>query len=94
MIVSAEKDFWENFIVKNVPPPLDGSTAAEKYVKERYKDKIKNYFELKKTIKELEVQAKEIENNVKLELGEEEIGYTPDYEQLKCTDAGFKRNWF
>ena len=95
MIVNAEKDFWENSIVKKVPPPLDGSTAAEKYVKEKYKDsnpeisvnlkseykdKIKNYFELKNTIKELEVQAKEIENNVKLELGEAEIGYTPDYE--------------
>ena len=95
MIVNAEKDFWENSIVKKVPPPLDGSAAAEKYVKEKYKDsnpeirvnlkseyknKIKNYFELKNTIKELEVQAKEIENNVKLELGEAEIGYTPDYE--------------
>lgn len=95
MIVSAEKDFWENCIVKKVSPPLDGSSAAEKYVKERYKDsnsgisvnlkseykyKIKNYFELKNTIKELEVQAKEIENNVKLELGEAEIGYAPDYE--------------
>lgn len=95
MIIQSEKDFWENFIVKNVPPPLDGSTAAEKYVKERYKDsqpeltvslkseyknKIKDYFELKNAIKDLEGQAKEIENNIKLELGEAEIGYAPNYE--------------
>ncbi|WP_243103899.1 lambda-exonuclease family protein [Clostridium sp. JN-1] len=95
MIIDAEKNFWENFIVKKVPPPLDGSTAAEKYLRERYsastpetsvnlkseyKDKIKDYFELKNTIKDLELQAKKIENNIKLELGEAEVGYAPDYE--------------
>lgn len=95
MIISAEKNFWENFITKKTAPPLDGSTAAEKYLKEKYrdstpevsvnlkseyKDRIKDYFELKNSIKDLEVQAKEIENNIKLELGEAEIGYAPDYE--------------
>lgn len=95
MIIQSEKDFWENFIVKNVPPSLDGSTAAEKYLKERYKDshpevtvslkseykdKIRSYFELKNSIKELEAQAKKIENNIKLEFGEAEIGYAPNYE--------------
>lgn len=95
MIINAEKDFWKNYVLKEVPPPLDGSSAAEKYLKERYKDsdpglavnlkseykdKIKYYFELKNTIKQLEKQSKEIENNIKLELGEAEIGYAPNYE--------------
>jgi len=95
ILIQAEKDFWENHILKRVPPPLDGSSAAEKYLKERfkdsaqgvainlsseYKDKISDYFELKNTIKTLDLQAKEIENNIKFELGEAEIGYAPDYE--------------
>ncbi|WP_026881368.1 YqaJ viral recombinase family protein [Clostridium akagii] len=95
MIIKAEKDFWENNVVKKSPPALDGSSAAEKYLKEKYKDsnpelivdlkseykdKIKDYFELKNTIKELDGQAKEIENNIKLEMGEAEKGYALDYE--------------
>jgi putative phage-type endonuclease len=95
LIVTKEKDFWENNILKRVPPKLDGSDAAERYLKERfkesspgtvvnlkseYKGKIKDYIEIKNTIKSLELQAKEIENNIKLEMGEAEIGYAPDYE--------------
>jgi putative phage-type endonuclease len=95
LIVAKEKDFWENNVLKRVPPKLDGSDAAERYLKERfkdstpgtvvnlkseYKDKIKDYFEIKNTIKSLELQAKEIENNIKFEMGEAEIGYAPDYE--------------
>jgi putative phage-type endonuclease len=95
LIVAKEKDFWENNVLKRVPPKLDGSDAAERYLKERfkdstpgtvvnlkseYKDKIKDYFEIKNTIKSLELQVKEIENNIKLEMGEAEIGYAPDYE--------------
>lgn len=95
IIVAKEKDFWGNNVLKRVPPKLDGSDAAERYLKERfkdstpgtvvnlkseYKDKIKDYIEIKNTIKSLELQAKEIENNIKLEMGEAEIGYAPDYE--------------
>ncbi|MFL0197794.1 YqaJ viral recombinase family protein [Clostridium sp. WILCCON 0269] len=95
ILIQEEKDFWENHVLKRVPPPLDGSSAAEKYLKGRfkdssqeltvnlrseYKDKISDYFELKNTIKNLESQAKEIENNIKLELGEAEIGYAHKYE--------------
>ncbi|WP_368490817.1 YqaJ viral recombinase family protein [Clostridium sp. BJN0013] len=95
IIVAKEKDFWENNVLKRVPPKLDGSDAAERYLKERfkdsvpgtvvnlkseYKDKIRDYLELKNTIKTLELQAKEIENNIKLELGEAEIGYAHKYE--------------
>ena len=37
MIVKAEKDFWINHIEKKIPPALDGSSAAEKYLNEKYK---------------------------------------------------------
>lgn len=94
IIINSEMDFWNNHVLKKVPPPLDGSSAAEKFLKEKYKDtdprktvnlkseykdKIKDYFDIKNAMKALENQAKEIENNIKLELGEAEIGYISDY---------------
>jgi len=95
LIVEAEREFWDNHIEKRIPPPLDGSSAAEKYLAERYKiadpgstkelsseyaGKIDRLLELKERIKELEEEAKEIENNIKNELGDSEIGYTPKFE--------------
>lgn len=95
MIIEAEKDFWENHVLKKAPPALDGSSAAEKYINEKYKksnselsvdlkseysNKIGELLEIKDNIKQLELQAKEIENNIKNELGEAEIGYTPQFE--------------
>jgi putative phage-type endonuclease len=95
LIVEAERYFWDNHIEKGIPPPLDGSSAAEKYLNEKYKTsdpgisidlkseyagKIDRLLELKETIKQLEEQVKEIENNIKNELGEAEIGYTTQHE--------------
>ncbi|MHC1732004.1 MAG: YqaJ viral recombinase family protein [Bacteroidales bacterium] len=95
MIIQAEKDFWANHIEKKVPPALDGSSAAERYLNEKYKiadpgasidlssehaGKIYRLLELKETIKKLEEQEKEIENNIKNELGTAEIGCSPKYE--------------
>lgn len=95
MIIQAEKDFWENHVLKKIPPVLDGSSAAERYLCERYKEvdpslsidlkseysnKISDLLEIKSKIRELEEQAKEIENNIKNELGRAEIGYTTQYE--------------
>ncbi|PRR77661.1 YqaJ-like viral recombinase domain protein [Clostridium liquoris] len=94
IIVQIEKDFWMEHVEKRIPPALDGSSAAEKYLSEKYKgsnselsidlkseytEKIDKLLELKNTIKQLENQAKEIENNIKNELGEAEIGYTPQF---------------
>jgi len=95
LIIEAESNFWNNHIEKKVPPALDGSSAAEKYLNEKYKtaeqgesvnlvseyvEKIEKLLELKEAIKQLEEQEKEIENNIKNELGSAEIGYTSKYE--------------
>jgi predicted phage-related endonuclease len=95
MIFEAEKDFWEKHVLANVPPALDGSSAAEQFLKERYtktepgksvdlkheyKDKIEEYLSLKDTIKELEVQAKALENDIKNELKEAETGFVGPYQ--------------
>ncbi|MBS5306453.1 lambda-exonuclease family protein [Clostridium sp.] len=93
MIIEAEKDFWK-MVEDKTPPALDGSSAAEKYLKEKYsnaevgkieklgfeyEDKIKNYFELKEQKDLLDTQINEIENQIKFELKDAEIGFAPGY---------------
>lgn len=95
MIILAEMDFWKNHVEKKVPPALDGSSASEKYLKERYsnptpyseinlkseyKDMINEYLQLKENMKALETRLKEIENNIKNELADNEKGYAGNYE--------------
>ena len=97
MIIKAEKEFW-TLVENKTPPALDGSSTAEKYLSEKftateknsekpldskYKKLIEEYLSYKATIKTFEEKAKEIENNIKLELGETEIGFVND----------FKVNW-
>lgn len=97
IIIQTEKAFWENHVLKKIPPALDGSSAAEKYLNEKYKDtdpalsinlkseynsRIKELIQIKSTIKELNAQVKEIENNIKNELGEAEKGYTQEHEVI------------
>src|SRR5690606_14440419 len=88
MIFEAEIDFWNNHVLANVPPALDGSSAAEECLKERYKEtdpnkivnlafdykeKLTRYLELKENIKQLETMKKQIENELKNELKDAEI---------------------
>lgn len=95
MIFQAEIDFWNNHVLADVPPPLDGSSAAEKYLNERYqktdpdkvvdlpcsyKEKLDYYFELKQQEKELKELIKKTENELKNELKDAEIGITKGYQ--------------
>lgn len=93
MIIKAEKSFWKK-VEDKTPPSLDGSSAAEKYLKEKYKEveegksielgfeykeKIKNYLDMKEQLKNFESQVKEQENQIKFEIGEAEYAYAPGY---------------
>lgn len=95
MIVQTEKDFWVDHVEKRIPPFLDGSSAAEKYLNEKYKEidatltvdlkseyaeKIETLARLNAEIKAFEEQKKDIENNIKNELGQAEKGYIRNYE--------------
>lgn len=95
MIFEAEVYFWEHHVKKGIPPALDGSSAAEKFLKERYKkadpgqtvdlafsykSKIEQYNELKETIKQLTTQQKLLENEMKHELKEAESGFVHNYQ--------------
>lgn len=94
MIFQAEKDFWENNVLAGVAPELDGSSAAEKYLAEKYAksdpDKeivlpkdfnayLEEYFKIKENEKLIKAAKTEIENKLKAELKEAEIGRVGDY---------------
>lgn len=95
MIFDAEVHFWNHHVLGNVPPALDGSSAAEKFLKERYaeseegktvdlafeyKEKLDNLLELKQNIKQLQELAKQTENELKHELKEAETGFVKNYQ--------------
>jgi putative phage-type endonuclease len=94
MLIAAEKEFWTMNVLPKVPPSLDGSTAADRYLKEKYsksnslmevnlreenKDRILKYLRLKENIKTMEEEAKALENNIKQELGEAERGVVSNF---------------
>ncbi|WP_105104611.1 YqaJ viral recombinase family protein, partial [Microbulbifer pacificus] len=95
MIFDAEVNFWNHHVLGNVAPALDGSSAAEKFLKERYadveegksvdlafsyKDKLDNLFDIKNQIKQLEEIKKQTENELKHELKEAETGFVKNYQ--------------
>src|SRR5690606_2827866 len=95
MIFQAEIDFWNNHVLANVPPALDGSSAAEKYLNERYQksipdkivnlsidyeEKLSTYLQLKQQEKELKQMIKQIENELKSEMKDAEVGFVKGYE--------------
>jgi putative phage-type endonuclease len=94
MIFEAEIDFWNNYVLTEKPPALDGSSAAEQFLAERFtkaeeektinlkaefKDKIERWNELKALIKELENEKNEIENQIKYELKDATYGFIGNY---------------
>lgn len=87
-------EFWEVNVKQNIPPAIDGSESTEAYIKERYaKSETGKEISLKKDIDDLldqrnelqeakkatESSIKEIDNLIKVELGEKEaeIGIAP-----------------
>ena len=91
-LIEIEKDFWENHVLANVPPELDGSPASTELVKKMYpqatlpsvdlpsqaKELIEELENVKADIKILEEQKNECENKLKQLLGEHEAGRIDD----------------
>jgi len=95
MIFDAEVHFWNHHVEGNIPPALDGSSAAEQFLKKRYekaeegktvdlafeyKEKLDNYLELKQQLKQLEELKKKTENELKQELQDAETGFVQNYQ--------------
>lgn len=93
-IIAYEIDFWETYVLGNQQPVLDGSSSAEKYLKERfsrakegsvitlnkdYNERLNYRAQLEKDIKQLTEQKKQIENKIKNEMETNETALTTDY---------------
>lgn len=82
IIIDREKDFWENHVLKDIAPPIDGSDATNELIKKMYPQDDGTAIMLTKDddvlldaidsisseIKALEQQKKEYENQLKLKL--------------------------
>ncbi|WP_313804758.1 lambda-exonuclease family protein [Cytobacillus sp.] len=94
MIFDAEFHFWKYHVQQGHAPELDGSSAAEQYLKEKYaqaekdkeivlpgnyKDMIIQYEKIKDDEKLIKTAKTEIENKLKAELKDAETGLTDSY---------------
>ena len=92
-LIKIESDFWNNHVVKRIPPDPDGSTASTEFVKSLYPksngkaldlpsetDKwIEQYHEALEAEKEARERKNEAQNRLQTLLGEYEIGRFKDW---------------
>lgn len=93
-LVGIEKNFWENHVLKQIPPAFDGSDASSDLLKAMYPEAdpesevelpleadelILAYGKAKEDEKEASERKKEAENKLKSLLGENEIGIASEH---------------
>jgi len=92
-LIEAEKDFWENHVMKQIPPEPDGSEATSEIIKQLfpearekaeialfgYEDKIQRYLDLETQVKDLEHERDKLKQELQLVLGDAEIGRAQGY---------------
>jgi len=85
-LIHLEEDFWNNYVQKRVLPKPDGSKLADSVIAEYYKnadsviiplqgfnDKLKRRQELVSLLDRLETEKKQIEQELKIYLGDAEM---------------------
>ena len=91
-LIRIEKDFWENHVLKGVLPEPDGSELADSVIAEYFKKseaktilltgfdgKLERRQELAELIESLESEKRQIEQELKLYMGEAEIAENERY---------------
>ncbi len=92
-LIHIEESFWQNNVLQNIPPELDGSEASEKFLKSLYDkatagkemvlsgydQELKRHDELLELIGRLEKEKKTIEEKIKLSMEDAETAYTDQY---------------
>lgn len=92
-IIEAEKDFWYNNILKQVPPPTDDTEATSEAlnkmwgvtndnvltIRQEHEAHIKAMTSIDRQIKELQQEKRGHQNKIKELLGENEVGQTTNY---------------
>lgn len=95
LMIEAEKNFWENHVLKEIPPEIDGSKSAAELLSKMYPEDngevvmlksdeaemlIEAIESIKSEVKEKQALQKEYENKLKLMIGEAQTGVTPRFE--------------
>ena len=92
-LIEAEKHFWENHIMKQIPPAPDGSETTSELIKQLfpeakerkevalfgYEDKIEEYLKLDAQVKELAKKRDALKQELQLALADAEIGRAQGY---------------
>lgn len=101
LMIQHEKAFWENHVLANVPPAIDGSSSASELLAKMYPQDdgsaimldeqsntlIEAIESLKVEEKQLEMQRKEYENQLKMMLGESAEGHSDRFKVTYKTIA-------
>src|SRR5690625_2651108 len=95
MMIEAEKQFWEEHVLKEIPPEIDGSPSAAELLNKMYPEDngeiimlksdeaemlIEAIESIKSEVKEKQALQKEYENKLKLMIGEATTGVTPRFD--------------
>lgn len=91
-LIRIEKNFWENNVMKGVIPNPDGSKIADSVIAEYYKqsmpvtipltgfdEKLKRRAELMEVMERMDTEKKQIEQELKMYLGDAEVAENSDY---------------
>ena len=92
-LIDVEGDFWNNHVVKGTMPPPDGSKACDEVIEKYFGSakpggtvslagfdgKLERRRTILKEIAELETEKKQIEQEVKLAMGEHELAVSGNY---------------
>ena len=92
-LVQAEKHFWEEHVLKQIPPTPDGSESTSEIIKQLFpearereevalyghEEKIQQYLELDARVKELTQERDAIKQEIQLALANAEIGRAQGY---------------
>ena len=95
LMIEQEKHFWEEHVLKEVPPEIDGTKSASDLLNKMYPDDngetimlqsddaemlIEAIESIKADVKEKQSLQKEYENKLKLMIGDATTGVTPKFE--------------
>jgi putative phage-type endonuclease len=92
-LIEAEKGFWENHVLKQIPPAPDGSEATSEVIKQLFpearereevalfglEEKIEQYLSLDAKIKELERERDAFKQELQLAMADAEFGRAQGY---------------
>ena len=82
MMYESGKDFWENYVKKDMPPPTDGSDACKDYMVEKYPEASDDMLDPDDMIQDLAARYNDIKTQIGLLEEEEEKLIDDDEDDL------------